>query len=327
MTGSVSTRVDEMKALVIDSLGITDDDLSLCIFGSELWPESKRQELEASGYAVHDLSYMPGVICTLSDRTLAVKRSFDAGKTWDIKTIDGLPHFALLYIYGKGVALSDGTLLFAAPGKKKVDEVNGTYALRSKDKGETWQISTIGWDPTGAHEYNESDILELPDGRLIALMRHNGPGADVRASSRSPDRHIYRSYSEDGGVSWSDPEPTPIWGYPFRALLLKSGNILGTYAHRRRPFGVRGCLSRDMGRTWDIDNEIIIRDDARHGGPVGSAQSIQADDGTILTFYGTSKIGSVKPKSPYRWFPDDVHAFVGLSRYTEDYLRARGQKP
>jgi len=35
----------------------------------------------------------------------------------------------------------------------------------------------------------------------------------------------------------------------------------------------------------------------------------------------------VKPKSPCRWYPDDVHPFVGLSRYTEDYVRARGQFP
>lgn len=143
---------------------------------------------------------------------------------------------------------------------------------------------------------------------------------------QSSDRYIYKSYSKDGGVSWSDPEPIPIWGFPFHAILLKSGNILGAYAHRRTPFGIRGCLSRDGGRTWDIDNEIIIWDDAREGGPVGSAQSIQANDGTILTFYGTSKVGSVKPKSPYRWFPDDVHCYVGLSRYTEDYIRARGQE-
>jgi len=145
-------------------------------------------------------------------------------------------------------------------------------------------------------------------------MRHDGPGADGRADPMSTDRYICRCYSEDGGVTWSQPEKTPIWGFPFRTLLLQSGKILGAYAHRRRPFGIRGCLSHDLGKTWDIANEIIIRDDARQGGPVGSATSIQADDGTILTFYGISKISRVKPKSPYRWYPDDVHPFVGLSR-------------
>ena len=168
---SISTRVDEMKALVIESLGITDDDLSHCIFGQELWPESKREELETSGYHVESLMSMPGVIGASRDQTLAVKRSFDDGKTWKIKAIDGLPHFASLYIYGTGTVLSDGTVLYAAPGKKNDEDIRGVHVLRLKDKGETWQVSTLAWDPMGAHEYNETDILELPDGRLLALMR------------------------------------------------------------------------------------------------------------------------------------------------------------
>jgi len=230
-----------------------------------------------------------------------------------------------LYIYGKGVVLPDDTVLFAAPGKKNNEDANGAYALRSTDKGETWEVRTVAFDPSGAHAYNETDILALPDGRLLAMMRHDGPGADGLADPMSADRCICQCFSEDGGLTWGPVEKTPIWGFPFRTLLLASGKILGTYAYRRRPFGARGCLSYDLGKTWDIANEIIIRDDARQGGPVGSAQSIQADDGTILTFYGISKIGRVKPKSPYRWYPDDVHPFVGLSRYTEDYVRALGQ--
>jgi len=314
-----------MKELVKQALGVRDEDLAGCIFGHELWPESKRGELEEAGCEVEDLKGMPGVVSTLKTETLAVRRSFDGGRTWELRNIAGLPSFASLYMYGTGIVLSDDTVLFAAPGKKTDDEANGAYALRSTDKGDSWQAHTVAFDPTGAHAYNETDLLDLPDGRIIALMRHDGPGADGRADPMSTDRYICRCYSEDGGVTWSQPEKTPIWGFPFRTLLLQSGKILGAYAHRRRPFGIRGCLSHDLGKTWDIANEIIIRDDARQGGPVGSATSIQADDGTILTFYGISKISRVKPKSPYRWYPDDVHPFVGLCRYTEDYVRARGQ--
>ncbi|MFH0963213.1 MAG: hypothetical protein V2A58_04280 [Planctomycetota bacterium] len=112
-----------------------------------------------------------------------------------------------------------------------------------------------GW---GANGRDETPILELTDGRLLGLMRPNGPGADGRTDPHTHDRFICRRYSEGGGAN-------------------------------------------------------------------GRAQSIQAEDGTILTFYGTGKIGRVKPPSPSRWYPDDVHCYVGLSRYTEDYVRARGQ--
>ena len=265
------------------------------------------------------------MISTLSETEIAIRRSFDGGKTWEYNRIAGLPAFARLYLYGTGVVLSDDTVLFAAPGKRSADDANGAFALRSTDRGETWEVSTIAWDRTGAHAYNETDILELPDGRLLAMMRHEGPGPDGSTTPTSADRYICQCFSEDGGVTWGEPEKTPIWGFPFRVIALQSGKLLGTYAHRRRPFGIRGCLSHDQGASWDIENEIIIRDDARQGGPVGSAQSIQADDGTILTFYGISKIGRIKEKSRFRWYPDEVHCFVGLSRYSEDYVRARGQ--
>src|SRR6185503_60564 len=115
------------------------------------------------------------------------------------------------------------------------------------------------------------------------------------------------------------------------------------YAHRRHPYGVRSCLSHDLGKTWDYENEKIIRDDSLPG-LVDYPTSTQLDDGTILTAYTISKI----PRIPYR--PDDqvvpnndllihrrqrtgkdahwyggYHAIAGLSRYTENYVRAPGQ--
>ena len=325
VAGTASPRRDEMKALVAESLGVTEEDLSECFLTHELWPASMREELEAKGYEVVDAKGLPGVVSTLSDTALSIRRSCDGGKTWERRNIEGPPHFANLYLPREAVVLSDDTLIFATPGIENTGDPSGAYVIRSKDKGETWELRTVAKDATGAHAYNETEILDLPDGRLLAMMRHDGPGRDGRADPMSTDRYICRCFSDDGGLTWHEPVKTPIWGFPLHLLLLNSGNLLCSYAYRRRPFGFRACLSHDLGRTWDIDNEIIIRDDARQGGPVGMARSIQADDGTILTFYDSCKIGRVKPKSPYRWYPDDVHCFVGLSRFTENYVRARGQ--
>lgn len=326
--GIVSPREKEMKALVGRALGVGEEDLAGCMFGCELWPESECEELEKKGYIVQELKQLPGVVGTMPETSMIIRRSFDGGKTWEERRVEGLPHFAVLGLQAPmPLALSDDTLLYVAAGTRKEGDVDGSFVLRSEDKGETWEVRTVAADASRAHAYNETNILELPDGRLLATMRHNGPGSDGVADPMSTDRYLCVSFSHDKGVTWGAPVKTPIWGFPFHILPLASGKLLCTYAYRRRPFGIRACLSSDLGETWDIANEIIIRDDARHGGPVGCGHSIQADDGTILTFYGISKIGRIKEKSPYRWFPDDVHPFVGLSRYTEDYVRARGQSP
>ena len=56
------------------------------------------------------------------------------------------------------------------------------------------------------------------------------------------------------------------------------------YGHRREPFGIRACVSPDDGETWDIDNEIIIRDDLGSSN-LGYPTSIVLEDGTVFTVY------------------------------------------
>lgn len=75
-----------------------------------------------------------------------------------------------------------------------------------------------------------------------------------------------------------------MWGFPAHVLELDDGRLLCTYGYRRKPYGVRGTLSHDGGRTWDIANEIVIRDD---GGTsdLGYPFSIQLPDGRVLVAY------------------------------------------
>ena len=75
-----------------------------------------------------------------------------------------------------------------------------------------------------------------------------------------------------------------MWGYPCHLLRLSSGRILCTYGYRREPFGVRAAVSEDEGETWDMDHEIVIRDDGLHR-DLGYPASIQLQDGRILSVY------------------------------------------
>jgi hypothetical protein len=44
------------------------------------------------------------------------------------------------------------------------------------------------------------------------------------------------------------------------------------------------CLSADDGRTWDIDNEIVVRDDLPNG-DLGYATTIEHEPGRLFTIY------------------------------------------
>jgi hypothetical protein len=137
-------------------------------------------------------------------------------------------------------------------------------------------------------------------------------------------------------------------GYPPQLTLLADGSIHCVYAHRSYPYGIRACLSRDGGGSWDIENEIVVRDDAMTG-RVGYPTSTQVEDGSIVTAYAFERL----PRLPYSaddqvawgsgkysgdifikgWHRDEktqanlggCHKFAGVSRYTLDYVRPIGQ--
>ena len=301
--------------------------------GNDLWPEARRAELEQRGYVIE--SSFPGVIGTLT--SLSCARTPAGEQTTEHRQIEGLPPLARVYgSFRRCIELADGAILAACTGKRQRDSLDFSFALRSTDQGATWQSHPIAEDSGGTYHINETALIELPNGRITAMMR-------CGAAGQGGGTYLYQSFSDDGGVSWSPYKRTPIWGYPAQLILLKSGKVLCTYAHRRHPYGARACLSHDLGATWDIENEKIIRDDSLPG-LVQYPTSIQLDDETILTGYSLSKI----PRMPYR--ADDqvgatedlliharkrvgperkwhggYHGYAAVSRYTEDYVRAPGQ--
>ena len=124
--------------------------------------------------------------------------------------------------------------------------------------------------------------------------------------------------------------PTPIPGSPSNLLHLKSGNILCVFRHAGYPSGFRGVLSRDQGQTWDVDNQIIIRDDTLPG-LVGYPSSVQLDDGTIFTLYSVLRVGEIKPADNWKYkeklvVHPPLHSYIAGSLYTEDFVRPVGSR-
>lgn len=200
------------------------------------------------------------------------RRSEDGGKTWQepVKTVGTAPHGP--------IPLRDGRLLYIGNGIRQ-----GAPALtveQSADDGRSWQvITTISKPPGFAGGLGEPHLLELTSGKIIAMFRHE-----------PKDRNqcfLLQTESTDGGKTWAPLRSSGIWGYPPHLVQLKNGWVLVVYGYRRAPLGERACISRDEGKTWDVENEIILT-----GAPepdLGYPSSVQLNDGSILTVYYQSE--------------------------------------
>ena len=171
-------------------------------------------------------------------------------------------------------------------GEEGEGESTRSALMRSDDGGDNWEYySTLAYDPANIIDYEEPDIVQLKDGRLVCFMRtHVNPSSDAK--------NMVMTVSEDDGFSWTPPKWTNIWGYPPELIALQDGRYLMVYGYRRPPYGVRGVISDD-GLTWDVKNEFVIR---QGGVPGKSTMSRPTSGGNSVSNEQTS--GSIDHNHP-----------------------------
>jgi sialidase-1 len=198
--------------------------------------------------------------------------SKDDGRTWTKPVRDETikKHYAsngAVSPYGKVVQLRDGTVLMAVYFDFYGDRGHESWLFRSRDNGRTWGEQAI----IGRH-YNETGIVALRDGRLLAALRSEKGG------------HLAIAESGDQGKTWSTPvQVTKDSEHPGDLIQLRDGRVLLSYGERNAPRGVRAVLSAD-GRNWDNSKPIVLAADA----PVtdcGYPSSVEVGGGKILTMY------------------------------------------
>lgn len=207
----------------------------------------------------------------------SIIRSFDQGETWEeeFTPVDSAP----LPRGGTSDAvleLPNGDLLMGIYGADYGDKICRSYSVISHDNGNTWgEPAQIARDPEGKISFEEPGLAIAPNGDIIAMIRSGEP---------RKYQYLYQARSIDQGKTWTDLHETPMWGHPASILQLQDGGMLCTYGHRREPFGIRACLSKDGGQTWDIKNEYILRDDGVSG-DLGYPCTTQLEDGSFLSVY------------------------------------------
>lgn len=209
----------------------------------------------------------PGFPWIRGDDGMHVHRSTDGGATWRSgPRIDTAPHPGA-YTTRAAAELDDGRLLLPVTD---IPHWRRIYLLESADGGATWSAGAVIADEPH-RQYSEPAILRL-GGRLLVMIREVVTGL------------LHQCASEDGGRTWSAPEPTPMWGCPPHLLDLGDGRVLCTYGHRRPPHSIRCCTSEDEGRSWDPAAERTIRGDLPND-DLGYPSAVTTRDGAVFTVY------------------------------------------
>ena len=229
--------------------------------------------------------------------------SQDEGATWTPARTIGEPEGVWYVMNDRMIQMQSGRL--AAP-VSHMPQGMGTYegdrnlglCFFSDDGGDTWRRSTKPADLADARGMAEPAVAEVAAGRLLMLAR-TGSGCN------------YASWSDDGGDTWSKPEPTTQTAACSSLTLktLPNGRLITFYNHAT-PLGPGAffprtplcyAVSRDGGQTWDepvvVDDEGIVPNDRQNIYP-----SVSFTDEGMLVVYSTH-------------FADPGGSFAGAYRY------------
>lgn len=158
------------------------------------------------------------------------------------------------YATGPGVGIQirngpkSGRLVI--PANHSAEGYYGAHTLFSDDGGETWGISSPIHPTT-----NESQVVELSDGRLMMNMRTQG----VSDTSRPYTGYRSIAYSKNGGENWTKPVSDDELGDPIcqASLISYDGSTLlfsnpnsGISLERGPRENMTIQLSADDGQTW-----------------------------------------------------------------------------
>jgi hypothetical protein len=120
-------------------------------------------------------------------------------------------------------------------------------------------------------------LLFLSDDRLVCVA-----GYRVERGHPAQPCWTMAMFSDDYGCTWSKPQRINQFGDQANLCRLSDGRIVCVYGYRFVPFGLRGIVSEDEGKTWS--REFVIRSDG--GGPdLGYPVVTELPDKRILVVY------------------------------------------
>ncbi len=244
--------------------------------GGRTWKEQGRMKMEwkltgmVSDGGVTFLRLKDGRLAALLPRHVQGQKggglpvitfSSDDGATWTPARLIGEAEGAWYVMNDRLIQLRSGRLLVPvahmpqAPGLREGDR-NQSLCFFSDDGGATWRRSREPAILDDARGLQEPCVAEVEGGRVLML-------------SRTGSGFLFASRSDDGGDTWSKPEPTTLVS-ACSSLTLKTlpdGRMIIFYNHaapiKAGAFFPRTPLcyavSGDGGKTWSA--QVIVDDE------------------------------------------------------------------
>lgn len=195
--------------------------------------------------------------------------SNDYGESWGekVRIPVSTPHGPVLM--NNGDILYVGKEMYAY-GAEEPDTINAYLS-----KADTVDFKKIGSCPCPAGyewgKFHEPHAVQFDNGRVLAVYR-----SQIDSNSNNFTMHI--TFSDDNGVTWSEPEATGICGSPPHLLKLRDGRVLLSYARRMEPFGI---YARFIEADGTLGEELLI--DSATDGDIGYPATVELPDGTLVT--------------------------------------------
>ncbi len=204
--------------------------------------------------------------------------STDRCRTWNGPYL--IPDMGLSGISARTdlVVLSkDEAILFMACPKSDGYEGRACCAMIRDGGGSFEFLSYIGDEPPGFTIMPASYRRE--DGSIIAILREEDRFDNPNKKSR-----LSQFVSYDTGKTWVYDQMVTesIKPNPPALKQMKDGRLCLVYGHRDQPFGIRGRISADEGRSWS--DEFILRTDGGNF-DIGYPRLVVLPDGDLLTAY------------------------------------------
>ena len=176
------------------------------------------------------------------------------------------------------------------------DELETTMAVRSEDEGHHWQyLSTIAAAeavPDASEGFDEPCLVMLEDGDLMCVSRvGSGPG-----------QFLARTYSSDGGSTWSPLDRLPAWSVAPQIVRLTNGVLILSTG---RP-GLFLWFSTDArGQHWqafDVQQyHNMVLDKKYSIGEMNNTVQDQTTAYTALVEVTPNHLLLVYDRSPFGW--------------------------
>ncbi len=258
---------------------------------------------------------------SLGRSEVCVMTSSDNGLSWTNPVVLDRESYPLMSPFGRIITLRDGSTLmpiYTARGSESVPA--GSYFIRSVDNAETW-----GPPKLIARDMNETTLIQLPTGEILAALRETARDHQRLSTSRSLD----------AGENWSEPKVlTDDKLHPADLIQLDNSTLLLVYGNRLGPYRIEGRISRDGGHSWM--STLLLLSGNLYGYDVPSARptdlgypsgSLSADGSKLVVSYYVNPFPRVQQREwsgPWTtpFYIPDGYMGISLSVDTSELLAA-----